>query len=43
VLLETDWEVDNDSEAFVQKIEEALVYLKLPNDLSGITIYHIKD
>lgn len=43
VLKETDWTVSNDSEAFVQTIDEALVYLTLPQNLSGIPIYHIID
>ena len=32
VLRETDWDVSESSEAFVQTIDEALVYLTFPND-----------
>lgn len=43
VLENTDWSVDENSEAFVQTIDEALVYLTLPDELSGLDIKHIKD
>lgn len=43
VLEETDWTVAADSEAFVQTIDEALVYLTLPSSISGLNIKHIKD
>jgi hypothetical protein len=41
VLSETDWNID--SEVFVQTVDDALVYVKLPADLSKLNIYHIKD
>jgi hypothetical protein len=41
VLAETDWTVE--SEALVQKVEEPLVYVKLPENLTGTKIYRIKD
>jgi hypothetical protein len=43
-LTETDWEVE--SEVFVQTVDEALVYLTLPNNQSifnKLDIYHIID
>ena len=43
VLDNTNWSVDENSEAFVQTIDEALVYLRLPTDLSKLDIKHIKD
>ena len=42
VLQETDWRVADDSEVFVQTIEENLVYLQMPKTLSQ-TVYHIID
>lgn len=41
VLKETDWQVS--SEALVEKIEDNLVYVLLPEDLSGLNIYKITD
>ena len=41
ILRETDWDVE--SECIVEKIEEALVYLKLPEDLTGYKITWLKD
>lgn len=43
VLEDTDWSVDDSSEAFVQTVDEALVYLRLPDNLDGLDIKHIKD
>jgi hypothetical protein len=39
-LAETDWTVSEDSEIFVQTIDEALVYLTIRG---GTTVKHIKD
>jgi hypothetical protein len=41
VLADTDWSVD--SEAFVQTIDEALIYVSLPNNIENLKIYHLKD
>jgi hypothetical protein len=35
VLGDTDWRVSNESEAFVQTVDEALVYLTFPEDSPG--------
>jgi hypothetical protein len=44
VLKETDWEVSPESEVFVQTIEEALIYGRLPNNWPrGLDIYRIFD
>lgn len=40
ILEETDWTVSDESEAFVQTIEEPLVYVTIP---SGTAAKHIKD
>lgn len=42
ILAETDWTISDDSEAFVQTVEEALVYLTFPNDYEK-TVYKITD
>lgn len=42
VLKETDWKVAEDSDVAVEKINEALVYVKL-GDLSNYKVYHITD
>lgn len=40
VLQETDWEVSEDSEAFIQTIDESLIYVTIPE---GTVAKHIKD
>ena len=40
-LKETDWEVE--SEVFVQTVDEALVYVKLPDNVTGLNIYELTD
>ena len=41
VLRETDWGVSDNSEAFVQTIDEALVYVTFPQNPSGLSVYKI--
>jgi hypothetical protein len=41
VLADTDWKVE--SETFIETIDEALVYISLPNNLNAYEIYKIKD
>jgi hypothetical protein len=41
VLAETDWNVA--AEAFVEQVEDNLVYVKMPEDISALNIYRIKD
>jgi hypothetical protein len=45
VLAETDWSVSNESEEFVQTIEENLVYVTIPGGTTpgGLTVKHIID
>lgn len=43
VLDETDWDVAEDSEVFVQTIEEALVYVTLPPEIEDNGLYQILD
>jgi hypothetical protein len=37
----TDWHVS--SEAFVEMVEDSLVYIQLPDSLSGYKVCHITD
>lgn len=41
VLRETDWRVSDNSEAFVQTIDEALVYLTFPQNPTSLKVYKI--
>ena len=41
VLSETDWHVE--SEVFVQTVNEALIYVQMPNTLTDLDIYHLID
>jgi hypothetical protein len=41
ILRETDWDVE--SECIVEKVEEDLVYLKLPEDLTDYKFAWLKD
>jgi hypothetical protein len=41
VLAETDWNVK--AETFVEQVEDNLVYVTMPDDISELNIYRIKD
>jgi hypothetical protein len=41
VMSDTGWGVE--SEAFVETVEDSLVYIGLPDSLTGYKIYHIID
>ena len=43
VLAETDWEIDKESETFVQTVEESLVYIKTTAPIKAIHVLDQKD
>jgi hypothetical protein len=45
-LIDTDWTVDEDSEIFIEQVEEHLVYVKFSEDFPGeesFTVYQVLD